>query len=365
MSLSAPALVPPRSTPFGALADGRTVEQFALVSDCGIEIRVLTYGAIIASLRVPDRDALVDDIVLGHDDLEGYVERSPYFGAVVGRYANRIAGGSFELEGARYQLSVNNGANHLHGGTSGFDRKVWSASPFARGGTMGLTLTVTSPDGDEGYPGAVDAQVTYALGYDELVVDYQASSDRATPVNLAQHSYFNLAGAGRGDVLGHRLTIEADAYTPVDEALIPTGEIASVEGTPFDFRTPTAIGARIGVPDEQLGRAGGYDHNFVLRGAAGVGAPAELRPAARVADPVTGRTLEVETTLPGMQFYSGNFLDGSIVGKRGRRYGHRGGLCLETQSFPNAPNEPRFPAAIVRPGAPLRSRTVFRFGIER
>ena len=364
MSLSGEAVLPPRGAPFGALPDGTAVEEYLLRSPCGIEMRVLTLGATIASLRVPDRDALLDDIVLGHDDVAGYLERSPYFGAVVGRFANRIARGRFTLDGTEHRLATNDGPNHLHGGERGFDKRVWRARPFARDGATGLTLALTSPDGEEGYPGTVEAEVSYALTYGTLTVDYRATSDRATPVNLSQHTYFNLAGAGRGQILDHRLTIDADGFTPIDATQIPTGEVAPVAGTPFDFRTPTAIGARIEADDEQLRHAGGYDHNFVLRAREG-GADGRPRNAATLSEPVTGRTLSVATTLPGLQFYSGNFLDGTVVGKRGRRYAHRGGLCLETQGFPNAPNEPRFPSAILRPGERLESRTVFSFGIER
>ena len=361
----------PSATPFGTLDDGTAVERYVLHSLCGIEMDVLTFGATIGTLRVPDRDGQLDDVVLGHDHIQGYVDQTTYFGAIVGRYGNRIARGRFALDGVEYRLTTNDGPNHLHGGARGFDKRVWGATPFAADGVVGLTLALTSPDGEEGYPGTVDAQVTYTLGDGTLTVDYEATTDRPSPVNLTQHSYFNLAGAGRGTILDHAIAIEADAFTPVDGTLIPTGDIAPVAGTAFDFRTATRIGARVDADEAQLKHAGGYDHNFVLRGAGGEaaaarahGAPATHR-AARVVEPVTGRVLEVATSLPGVQFYSGNFLDGTVVGKRGRRYVHRGGFCLETQHFPNSPNEPRFPSTVVRPGAPLRSRTVFTFAVAR
>jgi len=277
----------------------------------------------------------------------------------VGRYGNRIAGARFTLDGTTHRLASNDGPNHLHGGVRGFDKVVWRGEASSTDSTASVTLTYTSASGEEGYPGSLVATVIYTLtDGDELRVDYRATTDAPTPINLTQHSYFNLAGAGRGDILGHELMIAADRYTPVDATLIPTGELAPVEGTPFDFRAPTAVGARIGEPDEQLQRGRGYDHNFVLnREAPG------LVHAARLYDPTTGRTLDVSTTEPGVQFYAGNFLDGTITGKDDHMYGHRSGLCLETQHFPDSPNQPSFPSTILRPGEEYRSTTVFAFGV--
>jgi aldose 1-epimerase len=344
---------------FGAAPNGRVVERFTLANGNGMEVTIMTYGATIVSLEVPDRDGAPGDVVLGYDSLDGYLRASPYFGAVVGRYGNRIARGRFSLDGKTYQLATNNGANHLHGGVTGFDKVVWDGHESMTDSTAGVTLSYTSPDGEEGYPGALTVRVTYALHQDNrLRVDYLATTDAPTPVNLTQHSYFNLAGAG--DVLSHELTIAADRYTPVDSTLIPTGELAPVEGTPFDFRTPVAIGARIGQDDEQLRRGGGYDHNFVLNRTRD-----GLELAARVSEPTTGRTLEILTTEPGIQFYSGNFLDGTITGKDARVYAHRTGFCLETQHYPDSPNQPRFPSTILRPGETYRSSTVFVFGTDR
>lgn len=350
----APAAVSRAS--FGTLPDGREVEIHTLAAG-DLTLRVATYGAIIVSLTAPDRDGTVDDLVLGHDTLEGYVAASPYFGAVVGRYGNRIARGRFALDGVEHQLETNDGPNHLHGGAVGFDKRLWKAEPCRGDGRAAVTLRLTSADGDQGYPGRLDASVTYALADDgTLTVDYRATTDRATPVNLTQHSYWNLAGRRSPTVLGHLLTVYADAFTPTDGELIPTGEIAPVSDTPFDFREPTAIGARVAQDHSQLRAAGGYDHNFVLREHTdGSG----LRRAARVDEPLSGRRLEIRTTEPGLQLYSGNFLDGTIRGKGGRAYPHRGALCLETQHFPNSPNEPAFPSTILRPGEEYRSRTVF------
>jgi aldose 1-epimerase len=347
--------------PFGTLPDGRAVESFTLRNARGVEVRAMTYGGIITHLRTPDRTGRLDDVVLGYDDLAGYLKESPYFGAIVGRYANRIANGRFTLEGRTYTLARNNGPNHLHGGLKGFDKVVWAGEPLRTDSTAGVAFTYTSPDGEEGYPGTLRVRVTYTLdARDQLTVDYAAAaSGKATPVNLSQHTYFNLVGGARRDILDHVLMLDADRTTPVDSTLIPTGALAPVAGTPFDFRTPTAIGARIAQADQQLRYGGGYDHNFVLVARPG------LRQAARVVEPTSGRTLEIHTDQPGVQFYSGNFLDGTIVGKNGQRYGHRWAFCLETQRFPDSPNQPTFPSTIVRPGEEFRSRTVFRFGVER
>jgi aldose 1-epimerase len=346
---------------YGQTADGTGVEVFDLTNGRGMAVRAISYGAIITSIRVPDRSGNVADVVLGFDRLDGYLTRHPYFGAVVGRYGNRIAKGQFRLDGTTYRLATNNGPNHLHGGVKGFDKAVWRGEPFRRDDAVGVVFSHSSPDGDEGYPGMLTARVTYTLtAANELSVEYQASATKSTPVNLTQHSYFNLAGAGSGDILQHRLTIDADRFTPVDATLIPTGEMAPVAGTPFDFRQPTAIGARIDADDPQLKNATGYDHNFVLN-RTGSG----LSHAARVEDPASGRTLDVSTTEPGVQFYTGNFLDGTLTGKGGAVYQRRYGLCLETQHFPDSPNHPDFPSTILRPGERLQSKTVFAFGVDR
>lgn len=349
--------------PFGVLPSGEPVRVFTLTNAKGIELRAIEYGGIIVSLRTPDRTGQLAGIVLGFDELQDYVTSSPYFGAITGRYANRIANGRFTLDGATYRLAVNNGPNALHGGLKGFDKVLWRGEPGADTLGVRLLLRYTSPDGEEGYPGTLRTSVTYTLtDGNQLVVDYEATTDKPTPVNLTQHSYFNLAGEGSGDILGHLLTINADRYTPIDSTLIPTGELAPVSGTPFDFRTRKAIGARIDEPHAQLTNGLGYDHNFVLaRRPRDTG----LVQAARVVDPRSGRTLDVATTEPGMQFYSGNFLDGSLVGPSGRAYARRSGFCLETQHFPNSPNTPQFPSTILRPGETYRSRTVFTFGVTR
>jgi aldose 1-epimerase len=346
--------------PFGTTPAGEHVDVFTITNAHGMEVRAMTYGGIIVSLKVPDRTGRAGDVVLGYDSLAGYLKTTPYFGAIIGRYGNRIGHAQFTLDGTTYHVPANNGVNSLHGGTVGFDKVVWDAEPFWGDSGVGVAFTYTSPDGDQGYPGKLEARVTYTLtDRNELVVDYHATTDKATPVNLTQHSYFNLAGDGSGDILGQVLAIDADRYTPVDSTLIPTGVIAPVAGTPFDFTAATAIGARIAQDDEQLRRGRGYDHNFVLtRNGPG------LAHAARAYDPVSGRTLDVSTTEPGIQFYSGNFLDGTITGKAGHVYAHRNGFCLETQHFPDSPNQPGFPSTILRPGEEYRSRTVFRFGVS-
>jgi aldose 1-epimerase len=351
--------------PFGRTADGQPVEQFILTNARGIEVRLTNYGGIITSLKTPDRSGRFDDIVLGYDSLSGYLHDSPYFGAIVGRYGNRIARARFTLDGMTYRLTVNNGPNSLHGGIRGFDKVVWKAEPFRNDRFEGVALEYTSTDMEEGYPGTLRAHVIYMLTDDNrLIVDYQATSDKPTPVNLTQHSYWNLAGDGRRDILAQVLTINADSMTPVDSTLIPTGEIAPVAGTPFDFRTPMPIGARIDQRQyTQIRYGGGYDHNFVLnRGSAGADSVVH---AAHVADPSTGRTLDVFTTEPGIQFYSGNFLDGSITGKAGHIYKYRYGLALETQHYPDSPNHPNFPSTILRPGHQYRTRTIFAFGVAQ
>ncbi len=347
---------------FGQLPDGRSVEEYTFSNAHGVEVRAITYGAIITVIRTPDRAGHSDDIVLGFDSLAGYLGNSPYFGAVVGRYANRIARGEFTLDGVTYHLAKNNGPNSLHGGIRGFDKVFWGADPVQTDSGVGVTFHYTSPNGEEGYPGTLSVRVTYTLTpRDELVVDYMATTDRATPVNLSQHTYWNLHGGGRGNILDHVVTLDASGYTPVDSTLIPTGQVAPVAGTPFDFRAATAIGARIDQPNEQLKFGRGYDHNWVLDGVGSGG----LVHAARVVDPASGRTLDISTTEPGVQFYTGNFLDGTIKGKGGVVYGHRGALALETQHFPDSPNHPNFPSTVLRPGTVYRSRTVYAFGVSR
>jgi len=339
---------------YGKTAGGEVVRLYTLRNKNGIEVGIIDYGGIIVSLKTPDRAGRMGDIVLGFDSLEGYLGQHPYFGALVGRYANRIAGGRFTLEGVEYKLAQNNGPNALHGGLKGFDKVVWRAEPAADGAQR-LVLRHVSPDGDEGYPGQMTATATYTLtDDDELRIDYSAVSDKATVVNLTNHTYFNLAGGGL--ILDHELELAASRYTPVNKDLIPTGELRAVAGTPFDFTAPHRIGARINDKDEQLQIAGGYDHNFVLDGAAG-----EMRRIARVTEPTSGRALEVSTTLPGVQFYTGNFLDGTLKGKGGQVYERRAGFCLETQHFPDSPNQPAFPSVVLRPGAEYKSATVFKF----
>jgi aldose 1-epimerase len=349
--------------PFGETAQGEAVTLFTLANAHGMEVRAVSYGGIILSLLVPDREGKLGDVALGYDDLAGYLAETPYFGAIIGRYGNRIGGASFALDGETYSLAANDGSNHLHGGWVGFDKVVWNTEPFENEEGVGVVFSRMSPAGEEGYPGNLSVEVTYTLtDRNELIFDYMATTDAATPVNLTQHTYFNLAGHGSGDVLGHQLLLNASRYTPVDEGLIPTGELAPVEGTPFDFRTPHTIGERIESDNVQLVRGGGYDHNWILdREEAGEG---ETTLAARVVEPTSGRVMEVYTTEPGVQFYSGNFLDGSITGKDGVVYTHRTGFCLETQHFPDSPNQPGFPSTILRPGEEYRSRTVYRFSTE-
>ena len=359
--VTAPAAARLMRAPYGSLPDGTGVELFTLTNTHGVEVRAMTYGGIILSLRTPDRRGQLDDIALGYDTAAEYVTNPrAYFGAIVGRYANRIAKGRFVLDGKTYQLATNNGPNHLHGGKQGFDAVVWRAEPFDDSRGAGVVFAYTSRDGEEGYPGTLKARVTYTLTEkNELIFDFEATTDAPTIVNLSQHTYFNLAGDGRRDVLDHELQLFADRYVPVDETLIPTGELAAVEGTPFDFRQPTKIGARIEQDDPQLRRGSGYDHTFVLT-RSGEGA----QPAAKVIERSTGRTMLVATTEPGVQLYTGNFLDGKSRGKQGRVYQRRYGFCLETQHFPDSPNKPQFPSTVLRPGDTYRSRTVLTFGTE-
>lgn len=347
--------------PLDTAPGGKPVEVFTITNGNGMQLRAMTYGAIIQSIKVPDAKGVMGDVVLGFDSVAGYVKESPYFGAVVGRYGNRIAKGRFTLDGKSYSLAVNNGVNALHGGLKGFDKVVWEPKLVQTDSTTGVMFTYVSRDGEEGYPGAVTVKVTYQVmnARNELVIDYEAYSDKATPINVTNHSYFNLAGPG-GDILGHEMTIDADSMTPVDTTLIPTGKIVNVTGTPFDFRTPTAIGARIGADDQQIRFGGGYDHNFVVRRST-----PGLVHVAHVHEPTTGRTMDVSSTEPGVQFYTGNFLDGTIKGKGGTVYPHRGAFCLETQHYPDSPNQPNFPSTILRPGTTYMSKTIFVFGVAK
>lgn len=336
---------------FGSTPDGSVVELYSLINSNGLKARIITYGAILVSLETPDRNGRLTDITLGYDSMEGYIRNSPYFGAIVGRFANRIAKGKFTLNGAEYQLATNNGENHLHGGIKGFDKVIWKAEPLKQEGAVGVSLTYLSTNGEEGYPGNLTCLVTYTLSDgDELKISYEAQTDKATPVNLTHHSYFNLKGQGSGDILNHDLMLHADRYTPVDEGLIPTGELRSVKDSPMDFTTPKAIGARIGEV------RGGYDHNFVLISGGG-----SLVLAAQVYEPTSGRIMEIHTTEPGIQFYTGNFLDGSITGKSGKIYKKHYGLCLETQHFPDSPNKSHFPSVILYPGEKYTQVTIYKF----
>ena len=338
---------------FGQLPDGTPVNIYTLTNRNGLRTRITTYGGTIVSLEVPDRSGRLADIVLGHDSLPGYLDRktNPYFGTIVGRYANRIAKAAFTLDGVAYDLAKNDGENTLHGGLRGFDAAVWQAEPVKESGAIGLKLSHLSKDGDEGYPGNLSCTVVYLLtDQDELKISYEATTDKATPLNLTNHTYFNLAGQGEGDILAHELMLNADTYLPTTPQLIPTGEIAPVKGTPFDFTAPKAIGADIAKVK------GGYDNCYIIRG--GGGAPAL---AARVVEPTTGRVLEISTTEPAVQFYTGNFLDGTITGKAGKVYKQHYGFCLETQHYPDSPNHPEFPSAVLQPGQVFRSVTIHKF----
>ncbi|TFV77685.1 galactose mutarotase [Blastococcus sp. CT_GayMR19] len=351
--------------PFGTTPDGTDVERWTLTNG-EMTVRVLTYGGVIQTLEVPDQDGDVDNVVLGFEDLAGYVsDDDPYFGSLIGRYGNRIAGGTFELDGETHELPLNNGPNTLHGGPDGFDDLVWTATSIGDDDVAGLELELVSADGDQGFPGTLTTTVTYTLDADSrLEVHYEATTDAPTVVNLTQHTYWNLAGEGSGTIYDHELQIHADGYTPVDETLIPTGEIEPVEGTPFDFREPTAIGERIRDDDQQLLYGQGYDHNWVLDRSddgAREGSDSEdpLEEAAVLHDPESGRTLTITTTEPGLQFYSGNFLDGTLVGTGDRIYRQGDGLALETQHFPDSPNQPDFPSTVLRPDEVYDSTTVF------
>lgn len=344
---------------FGKLADGTEVHRWSLVSG-GTRMKVLSYGGIVQSLEIPDREGRYANVSLGFDRIEDYVADSPYFGALIGRFGNRIGKGRFTLDGRTYQLSVNDGENSLHGGSTGLDKVVWDVEPFTEGPDVGLYLYRTSADGEMGHPGTLTTKVTYTLTRDgDWRIDYEATTDRATVVNLTSHVYWNLAGAGSGSVHDHELAIAASRYTPVDPGLIPTGELADVAGTPFDFRTAKPVGRDIRVDDRQLLYSKGFDHNWVLD----KGVTAEPEWIATLRDPSSGRTLRIATTEPGVQFYSGNFLDGTLVESGGRICRQGDALCLETQHFPDSPNRPSFPSTVLRPGETYRTTTVHSFGV--
>ena len=346
---------------FGKTGDGQNVVVYTLTNNLGMQAKITNFGAIVVSLKAPDRNGKMDDVVLGFNDLDSYLKGHPFFGAIVGRYGNRIAKGRFTLNGVEYKLAVNNGENHLHGGIKGFDKVVWTAKEMRTKMGPALSLTYISKDGEEGYPGTLTATVVYTLtNNNELKLDYTVTTDKDTVSNLTHHSYFNLAGEGNGDILSHILTLNANQFTPTDAGSIPTGELRAVAGTPFDFLKPTVIGKRINDQDQQLQFGGGYDHNFVVNGRAGA-----LRSAATVYEPTSGRVLEVWTTEPGVQFYTGNFLDGTLTGKSGKVYQKRFGFCLETQHYPDSPNHPAFPTTTLKKGATYRSTTVYRFKVRK
>lgn len=344
--------------PFGKTADGTPVEIYTLCNSRGMEARIMTYGGIVVSLNVPDKNGKFGDVVLGYDNLDGYLANNPFFGALVGRYGNRIAKGKFTLDGKEYTLALNNAPNNLHGGPIGFDKRVWKAATLLTADGPALQLTYLSKDGDQGFPGNLKVTATYSLTADNgLRLDYTATTDKATLCNLTQHSYFNLAG--KGDVLNHLVFINSDKFTPVDNTLIPTGELKPVAGTPFDFRTATAVGARINADDEQIKFGSGYDHNWVVNKPLG-----KLGLVARVTEPTTGRAMEVWSTEPGVQFYTGNFLDGSITGKGGWVYQPRNGLCFEPQHYPDSPNHPQFPSAELKPGQTYQNTIIYKFSVQ-
>lgn len=344
-------------TEFGKLPDGRRTDLYTLSNSNGMSVSITNYGGIVTKVLVPDQDGNIGDVVLGYDSVEGYLKQSPYFGALIGRYGNRIAKGRFTLDGREYKLATNNDANHLHGGDKGFDKVLWNAAPVREDDKVSLELTYTSPDGEEGYPGTLSVRVVYTLMADNILeLDFQAETDKKTICNLTNHAYFNLKDAGASPILDHKLYIDADHFTPVDSTLIPTGELRPVEGTPFDFTEPTAIGARIDSDNTQLVYGNGYDHNFVLNNQDG-----DMTLAARVTEPATGRALEIQTTEPGIQFYCGNFLDGTITGKYETVYDFRHGFCLETQHYPDSPNQPKFPSTVLNPGETYHTKTSWKF----
>ena len=352
-------LAMPTATSFGKMPDGTDVQLYTLTNAHGLKATITNYGGTLTSLLVPDKTGQLGDVVLGFDDVSGYLspafrKSNPYFGALIGRYGNRIKGGKFTLDGKTYTLATNNGPNSLHGGKKGYDQVLWQAQPDVTTDGQSLTLTYLSKDGEEGYPGNLTVSVRYTLTPDDaLQIDYTATTDKATPINLTNHAYFNLNhGAGK-DILGHEVTLPADRYTVVDATLIPTGELRAVKGTPFDFTTPHTIGERIAKVE------GGYDHNWVLNTATGQHA------AATVYEPVSGRTMDVTTDEPGIQFYTGNFLDGTLKGKGGTVYGQHAGFCLETQHFPDSPNQPTFPSTVLKPGETFKSTSSYKFGVRK
>ena len=350
------------STALAQVKDFDSIKLYTLKNESGMTVCVTNYGAIVTSIIVSDRNGKRADVALGYDRVEDYINAvdKPYFGAVVGRYGNRIAKGEFTLDGETYSLLKNNGENHLHGGAIGFDKVVWTVDEYVEG--QSLTLSYLAKDKEEGYPGNLQLKITYTLADDNsLIVDYHATTDKATPVNVTQHTYFNLKGEGQGTILDHQLMLNAKKFTPVDESFIPTGEMPTVAGTPFDFTTPKAIGRDIGQQNEQLVFGLGYDHNWILDTD---GKEGELSLAAQVHEPSSGRVMEIYTTEPGIQFYCGNFLDGRLKGKSGKPYVHRGGFCLETQHFPDSPNQPNFPSTILKPGETYDSKTVFKFSTK-
>ena len=350
-----------KTTVFGKLRDGREVHQYTLTNKAGMVAQIIDYGATVTSLLVPDRNGKIEDVVLGYDSVQGYVDGTAYLGALVGRYGNRIGKGRFQLDGKEYQLTINDGENHLHGGKIGFNKVLWEAKPDGGSGEPSLVLQYVSRDGEEGYPGTVVLNVRYTLtNKNEMRIEYEGTTNRATILNPTQHSYFNLSGSFTKTILNHQLMIEADDMPPVDKGLIPTGRIASIANTPFDFRNLTAIGARIDDSDEQLIYGKGYDHNWVLRNGYG-----EVRKAAELYEPASGRLMTVLTNQPGLQFYTGNFLDGSAKGKNGIAYGHRTGLCLEAQAFPDTPNRPEFGSVTLRPGQRYRQTTIYQFSTRQ
>jgi aldose 1-epimerase len=362
LGLAAPAQDTPgvKRMPFGKTKDGQAVDLYTLANGKGMEATIANYGGTVMSLKTPDRKGKFTDVVLGFDNFDGYLGNEPYFGALIGRYGNRIAKGRFTLDGHEYHLAQNDNANSLHGGLKGFDKRVWNAKEISSKDLAALQLSYVSQDGEEGYPGKLSVTVTYSLTpSNEFKIDYAATTDKDTVLNLTNHSYFNLAGQGQGDILAHKVMIEADRFTPVDSTLIPTGELISVAGTPLDFRKATPIGSRIDQADDQLKFGKGYDHNFVLKRQNGT-----LTLAARVMEPSSGRVMEVLTTEPGLQFYTGNFLDGTLHGKAGKVYGRRSAFCMETQHFPDSPNHPKFPSTELKPGQRFQSTTVYRFSAE-
>lgn len=357
MSLSSPAPAAVLASPWGQTEAGEMVQIFTLTNDRGAEARITNYGGILVSLHVPDREGKLADVVLGFDELAPYLGKHPHFGCITGRYANRIGGAAFDLDGVTYEVTANSGKNHIHGGRQAFDKKVWNARLLPD--KNALELTYTSADGEEGFPGKLDCTVTYALtAANALEIEYRAVTDKPTVVNLTNHSYFNLKGEGNGDILGHMLTIPAENFTATDDALIPTGALEPVEGTPLDFNKPVKIGQRINAPFKALQQGKGYDHNYVLNGE-----PGSLKLAARVVEPASGRVMEVHTTDPAVQLYTGNHLK-SVKGKGGHVYDARHGFCLETQKYPDSPNKPQFPSAVVRPGETYLHKTTFSFSAE-